>query len=466
MAELELWMRVGRSLESVLGDPSSGALERTLDAWQSGGVRGLVVGPLVFENGDAAFTPNPTAYRRWDTPTPVDPAGSNDDLRAQLVRLLDLAKGRGWPIYLYDPAFGAGDPIAGGTLSRSTMLLADERYRRAYLARLEDTVTQFPQAEGILLDGPEWGYEIAPGHPSNLFDDLPPEMEGAARALGFDYPRLVAAKDRLFDRLHKLSRESATLGAHGGVFNALHLLGNDPGIASWLAFRQRALTAFYKQAQQVVEALTRARAGQVKLGISPRMPSLAALCGYDFPATASLFDLIVPKMHVWHRGAGGLYGTVYRYTSTLMEWNSGLWEAEAFAATRALLGVALPSAESGAHAGQTVATLREMDRGFPESFFSHFMVDEAKRAIAAGDGYAWRVLPSVAAGPRPGGGDPITAADLRRLLVALKEGGIRHVLYDEHQSLTPASWTVLSEYCGYGWRQGEGLHGQYVPPGV
>ena len=36
MAELEVWMRVGQPFEPLLADQ-----ERILDAWQSGGVKGL-----------------------------------------------------------------------------------------------------------------------------------------------------------------------------------------------------------------------------------------------------------------------------------------------------------------------------------------------------------------------------------------------------------------------------------------
>ncbi len=244
----------------------------------------------------------------------------------------------------------------------------------------------------------------------------------------------------------------------------MHLIGSDPGIATWFAFRQRSLTAFYRQVHQLCEALTRARNRQVKLGIGTRMPSLATMSGHDLPANASMFDLILPKLYVWHRGVDGLYGTVYRWVTTLMAWNSGLWEAEAFAATRALLGIALPTADP-ASAAPTMTALKELDRRFPDAFFSQFMTDEAKRCIAAGDGYAWRVMPWIDAGRRPHGGDPVPADDLRRLLVAAKDGGMRHVLYHSAAHLTAAEWGVLSEYCGYPWRAGEGLHGQYLPPG-
>ncbi|HEV2122229.1 MAG TPA: hypothetical protein VGW38_05580 [Chloroflexota bacterium] len=455
-------MRLGQPLEAVLSDQ-----ERILDAWQSGGVRGLVLGRLVFQSDGPtarpvwAFAPNHTIYRRWDVPPPPEPAERFPERREQLDRLIERAKGRGWSIYLFEPAAGAGPPAADGR-SAARHLLTDERHRRAYLARLEDTLTQFPQADGVVLDGPEWGYEIEPGHRANLFDDVGPEVQAAAQAMGIDYNRLVAASDRLLQRLHKISREVATLDAPGGVFNALHLLSNDPGIVSWFAFRARTMTAFYRQVHQVAEALTRARNRQVKLALSPRMPSFSALCGYDLPAMAPMFDLILPKLYIWDRGIDGLYGTVRRYVRTLMEWNPGLWEPEAFASVRALLGIALPATEGSDL--PSITSLRELERGFPDPFFSAWLVEEVKRCIAASDGYPWKVLPWVDSGRRPHGGDPVTAHDLRRLLVATKEGGARQVLYHNHAHLTAAEWSVLSDFCGSAWREGEGLYGRYLPP--
>src|SRR5687767_9744202 len=72
--ELELYMRVGQPLEPVLAD-----LDRTLDAWQSGGVKGLVIGRLVFEGSHLAYTPNPTIYRKWEVPSPDEPAETFPD---------------------------------------------------------------------------------------------------------------------------------------------------------------------------------------------------------------------------------------------------------------------------------------------------------------------------------------------------------------------------------------------------
>jgi len=502
MPDLELWMRIGQPLEPVLDDT-----DRIFDVWQSGGVRGLVIGRLTFlpdypepetsgseaavqavlaEQGVAAsrdepfpravpswggtredavyaYSPNPTVYRRWDVAPPEEPARAFPERLDRLNKLIENAKRRSWQVMLFEPAAGRGEP-ARGLPGAGGPLITDEGKRRAYFARMEDALTQFPEVDGVILDGPEWGYEIAPGHRSNLFDDLPPEVAPAVEAMGLDYQRLVAARDRLFQRLHKLTREIATLSANGGAFTALSLLGNDPGIVSWFAFRARALTAFYRQAHQLTEALTRARGKQIKLAIGPRMPAFSALCGYDFPATAPMFDLILPKLYVWNRGVDGLYGTVGRWASTLADWNPGLWEPEAFMAVRALLGISLPSSDPSAPAGQTMQSLRELELGFPTAFFTDTMTTEVKRSIAAADGYPWKLLPWVDTGRRPHGGDPVTANDLRRLLTAAKDGGARHVLFHNHGHLTAAEWSVLSEYCGSAWRAGQGLYGSYLPP--
>ena len=73
MPELELWMRVGQPLEPVLTDT-----ERILDAWQSGGVRGLVVGRLAFlpdypqpADDQAAPVPAPDLRQRAQTARPT-----------------------------------------------------------------------------------------------------------------------------------------------------------------------------------------------------------------------------------------------------------------------------------------------------------------------------------------------------------------------------------------------------------
>ena len=57
MALLKVWMDIMRHLEPVISD-----YPRLFDAWEEGGVDGLVIGPMAFEGNVAAFDPDPRIY--------------------------------------------------------------------------------------------------------------------------------------------------------------------------------------------------------------------------------------------------------------------------------------------------------------------------------------------------------------------------------------------------------------------
>src|SRR5262245_55702466 len=109
-------MRLGQPLEAVIG-----AHERVLDAWEAGGVRGLVVGRMVFMPDTAggpslasgreplaeampAVEPNERVYRDLEVKPPPAPRQSFPEKRRQLDALLDGAKRRGWNVMLFEPA--------------------------------------------------------------------------------------------------------------------------------------------------------------------------------------------------------------------------------------------------------------------------------------------------------------------------------------------------------------------------
>ena len=487
MADLEAWMRVGYPIETVLGDT-----ERVLDAWQSGGVKGILIGPLRFDTGlpdapsitdlrgahlcppsdprrVAAFEPNPTIYRRYGV---VAPSPSGHDMTARwaaLGRFLDAVKRKNIAVWIIEPDDGmvAPDPSPNGDALPSDLrhrLLFEETWQRAFIARVEDTLGQVPQADGIILTGPEWGYLPGTTGPEDFLGPLPATAAPLATALGFDLDRLIAAQTRLVTRLRKLTREASRLGAGGGAFATTTMLGNDPGIVSWLTFRARALSKFLLAVHDVTERLGKSRGKEVKFGLNPMMPSLAPLAGYDFPGLATVCDMVVPRFGIHHRGTDGLYGLLSKWVGAMNEWSSSLWEAESFEAVGALTGLHLPSSDPAAPAGQRMLSLRDFERGYPEAFWREVMVPEARRAIAQADGYPWRVLPSVGTGRRPQGGDPVGVADFRRLLDAIKEGGVRQVVYHNYSHLTPGEWSMLSEISGTAWRPGSGTQSGYEPP--
>jgi hypothetical protein len=199
-----MWFDIMRDMEHLMDDYAN-----IFDAWQAGGVDGMVIGPLVFNSPDLikipeppghlsvpkdvppalAFDPNPAVYEQFGVEVPPKVAGApyssdkggtgiqmtadvDHDARALLTEMLTDAKRRGFRIMIFQAQTGAGaSPDAG-----DSHWAFDEGGMQASCARIVDTLQQFPMADGWVMDGPEWGYEISAGHQdhrSYFFHDLP-----------------------------------------------------------------------------------------------------------------------------------------------------------------------------------------------------------------------------------------------------------------------------------------------------
>ena len=240
---MKLWMDVMRDLESVMNDH-----ERILDAWAEGGVDGVVFGPLVFgtarlskdtvsaPTGDIvaeAYDPNPAVYARLGVEPPPPPEHKLPEKRALLEKTMNAAKDRGMQVYCMYADGGAGPGGQGHHLH-------DDQTLASRVARMVDTLEHFPMADGAVMDGPEWGYEIAPhhmNHRSYFFHDLPESVAPMAADLGYDYEAMVAAKDRLLSLFHNLDPVRIRGHARGGLVGAYRMLGADPDLMAWLSFR-------------------------------------------------------------------------------------------------------------------------------------------------------------------------------------------------------------------------------------
>ena len=450
--DMKAWMAVSRDLEYLLGD-----YEPILDAWEAGGVDGLVIGSLIFgarklvpgtrfvesaEPPMATFDPNPQVYRQLGVEPPPLPDNPYPEKRAQLERLLTAVKQRGWTVYIFQANWGAGP---GG----SGPILADERSQAAYHARMIDTLEHYPMVDGAIMDGPEWGYEIAPhhqNHRSYIFNDLPESIAAKCAALGYDYKALVAAKDRLLARFHQLDSRQVAQHAHGGWLGTSLFLGNDPDLLAWMRFRSESMTGFFQGVRQCLDARMSRR---VKLGVGPRSAAFAPLCGYDMPALAAFLDILLPKHYFWQRGFDGLVGTVSRYVETLTHWNPDLSDADALVAVESLFGLVLPGVQNH----------NDLEEALTPAFYEQIVTQETRRALAAVDDPA-RVIPWVDAGRFPHDGDPMSAGDLLKLLRAAEAAGLQRFIYHHAGNLTAGEWAVISELCGQPWHP---LESSYHP---
>lgn len=441
---MKLWMDIQRDLEGVMQDH-----ERILDAWREGGVDGVVFGPLVFgqakltQNAQslpaegpvaATFDPNPAVYKRLGVEAPAAPEHKLPEKRALLEKTMNATKDRGMQVYIMYADGGAGPGGPGHHLH-------DPQTLAARVARMVDTLEHYPMADGVVMDGPEWGYEMAPhhmNHRSYFFNDLPESVEPMARDLGYDYAAMVAAKDRLLDLMHNLDPKRIRSNARGGLVGAYRMLGADADMMAWLSFRCDSLTRNFRQMREGVAAhLER----PVRMGCGPRSAAFAPLCGYDFVDLAEFMDFLLPKHYFFHRGFDGFIGTVYRYSQTLIEWNPGLSVADTLAVVQALFGIVLPGVSDD---------MLDFESALSPEFFEQVVTLETRRAVAAVDDPE-RIVPWLDTGRFPHDGDPMTPRDLKMLLDSAEAAGLRRFNYHHQGNLSPGEWVVLSDKCGTRW---------------
>jgi hypothetical protein len=149
--KLTPWMYMIWPLEQWLTD-----YKRTLDAWDAGGVRGIVIGPLRFWDGPPTFdftyaragakfqtfAPDASIYKKYgvDAPENVRLDGAKEK---QLHGLLDEIARRGWEIMVFGP----------GHYGRRKSFEQDPFGAISLAAGVEDTLRALPQAKGVISTG-------------------------------------------------------------------------------------------------------------------------------------------------------------------------------------------------------------------------------------------------------------------------------------------------------------------------
>lgn len=387
-------------------------IDQRFDAWSAAGVEGIVVGRMLFRQPDGtqirAYAPDPAVYAAHGE-QPPEAMPRDLEKEKKLQAMLDNAAGRGWPIMI----FGGGTPGV-----------------------LEDLLHAFPKVSGFITDGPgEQHYELEFHHGGELFELRPGEDARFAKA-DADIGRIQNGIAHLRQSFRNLTPDRVRYHAAGGMLASLLLFDVNEDALYWLRMRQEVSRLEWQQNRQYIDSVGR----NIKLGGIPRTAAFSSLTGQNYQQMEQYFDLIFPKHYYWHRGFDGLYGTVARWVKRLGRWNPSLTEADCFAVVKALFGIDLPEVQS----------LDDMDQGFPDAFFSDLVFNETRRALDA-FGDADRVLCWVSTGRHPHGGDAMPVRDLRGILEASQQAGLKRFLYHPEPDFGAAEWRLLSSMCGQPW---------------
>lgn len=405
---------------------------RTFDAWEDGGVRGIVFGYLRFaqEDGTAipTFPADPKVYEAFGvSPPPESPRDPEKEKR--LYAMLDDAASRGWHMMTFSVPGGGG----------SRPLEEDPYGAVGFAASVQDTMNAYPQAHGVIIDGPgEHHYELAFHHGGELFE-IREHWKRRYQHLGLDVDRMERGIAHLRDRFHNLTSSLVRYHASGGMLAGLTLFDLNEDALYWFRARRETALGFMAAVREQIDGLNR----KVELGGIPRTATFSSLTGQDYQQMASYLDRIFPKHYFWHRGFDGMYGTIARWVGRISEWNPSLTEEDCFSVVKSLFGIELPGIHS----------LMDMEMGFPEEFFSEVVYSETRRALEAiGDdekAIAW-----VSTGRHPHAGDAMPARDLHGILTASERAGLKRFLYHPDPDMGAPEWRVISGLCGNLWREG------------
>lgn len=428
------WMYMIYPLEQWLTD-----FERTLDAWESGGVRGIVLGPLRFWDGPpsfdftyrragatiSTFAPDPAVYRRFGVEPPenarLDPAKEK-----QLHALVEAIHRRKWELMFFGP----------GHHGRRRSFEQDPFGALSLAAGVEDTLRAYPQADGVIVDGAgEHHYELAFHHGGELFE-IRDHQRQIYTHLGFDVARMERGMNHLKARFHQLTPARVRFHAMGGMLSGLSLFDLNEDALYRLRMRQETTLENMAAVRKHWASLSR----RARLGTIPRSAVFSVLTTQDYEKTHGFFDYIFPKHYYWNRGFDGMYGTVGRWVATLRRWNPPLTEEDCFAVVKVLFGLELP----GVH------KLADLDNGFPDAFFDKVVFEETRRALEA-TGNPDKVIAWISTGRNPHAGDPMPAHDLERILEASHRAGLKRFIFHPDLNLGAAEWKIISRMCGKEW---------------
>jgi hypothetical protein len=385
-----------------------------LDGWQDAGYETIMFGRLdLSDQGNIypSFAPDHSLYRDTALRPPELPAHLGPAAES-LKRAMAAVKERGFGVCLFSPDPYLAIAPEGGAAHAPTSHDAVAYYH----ARVRDAYRNYPMADRILMDGPEWSYEpeVFEFRQKTIFNELDglESARAAAAELGYDFELIEASLARAREKLGRLRADELRrlLLSQKGAFDGVDLLLLDRGLWEWFAFRHETMERFMGGLRRVVRELD----PSLKLGLGPRLPTWARITGCSLKTIARVTDFQAPKVYLWKGGFDGYYGTLARYVDFVTSRNPDLPGDLVLQVLFRLLGIEMPD----------VRSVADLQKEFPRSYYDVTLVGEV--------GSLDDVVPYVEVGPHPHRGEPISNDQLRSIVAAMQRAGLTRFIHYWH----------------------------------
>ena len=383
----------------------------------------------------AAFNPTPEFYENLSWSPPTMPA----HLVSQSERLssaLKMGRSKGFTIYAVDDkgyfllgGFGSGKL----DLNRRTPSFTDASMPAMTVARARDTAKHFPQVTGLLLDGPDFKWEIKPGHRDDLWVEQIDTTENRTFASknGMDFQKILDGREYFKDFLHEFTLDYAkrfSKTAYGAL--ASHEWWSEhPKFSSWYQFKQVAVewsvSASYNGVKEHLP--------HMQVGNSSRLPFAEPLTGHNSVRKQRYIDFHQPKQYWWSGGVAGFRGTIVNWVDTLDDWNDELDHEQAANLFGAMFDYPMTKSYP----------VRNYNQEATNEWFTTSVRDQTGKMISNSGGPE-HYIPWV--GLEHFGSNWLTASELDRLLAEMQLQGATRYCYFIYNSMKPEIWNVIQKY--------------------
>lgn len=363
-----------------------------------------------------------TAYKPPDLPRELEPVAK------ELAAALASASEKGIRVYAFN-ADGGKYPSALGDPG----CFNNPDWARYVVARALDYRSQYPRMAGIILDGPDYKWEILPNHRDDLFLRFCTcrHCQEHAASMGLDLLQIRKSLDNVRERLHRLTPQQVEgfLRTQQGIVNAVDWLLSEPAMLDLMRFRTSSVERFLKTVYEGIKA----KMPDFEVGSGSRTPALAPLTGHNLRRKQSYSDFQLPKLYLWMGAVAGFRGTVFNYVKTLRDWNPGLPELLCVSLVEKLFGVRLTADYPP----------RQYERPAPRSFFKETVAGEIQKMTYLAGGPD-KLAPWV--GLEHFGSLWLTPGELRQLLETMTEQGLARYTYYVYHTITDEVWNIIKEF--------------------